>query len=76
MTNQNEAFVQEHNVTTGEITVRPRTEEENLQHLVDQNEIMQIELNKAKEQEALEKQKEAIFNKLGLTKEQFDLLTK
>jgi hypothetical protein len=76
MTNQKEWFITEHNVTTGEITSRPATEEEKLQHLAAENEFLQNQLNRAKEQEELEKQKEELLTKLGLTKEQFDLLIK
>jgi hypothetical protein len=76
MTNQEEMFVKEHNVMTGEITSRLATEEEKNNYLLIQNEILQDQLNKAREQEALEKEKEAIFTKLGLTREQFDLLMK
>jgi len=76
MTNQEEMLVTEHNVTTGEIVRRPATTEEKTEYLRSQNEILQDQLNKAREQEALEKEKEAIFTKLGLTREQFDLLMK
>lgn len=76
MTNQEEMLVTEHNVMTGEIVSRPATTEEKTEYLRSQNEILQNQLNKAREQEALEKEKEAIFTKLGLTREQFDLLMK
>jgi hypothetical protein len=76
MTNQEEMLVTEHNVMTGEIVSRPATTEEKTEYLRSQNEYMQDQLNKAREQEALEKQKEELLTKLGLTKEQFDLLIK
>jgi hypothetical protein len=76
MTNQEELTITEHNITTGESITRPVTEEEKVEYLRSQNEYMQDQLNKAREQEALEKQKEELLTKLGLTKEQFDLLIK
>jgi hypothetical protein len=76
MTNQEEIIITEHNIATGEVINRPATEEEKVEFLRSENEFKQSELNQAKEQEELRKQQETLLTRLGLTKEEFDLLIK
>jgi hypothetical protein len=60
----------EHNATTGEITVRPMTEEELAQKNKDAQEWQAIQAKKAQEQEA----KAALLEKLGITADEAALL--
>ena len=76
MTNQKEIIVTEHNVTTGEVVNRPATEEEKVESLRIENEEKQYQLNIAREQEELTRKQQTLLTRLGLTKEEFDLLVK
>lgn len=74
MIDREELTITEHNVETGEVVNRPATEEEKDLYFLSREENMQKELNRAKEQEVLEVKKQELLDKIGLTKEQFNLL--
>lgn len=81
MSNQEEIIITEHNVSTGEVVDRPATQEEKTMMILAENEKQEKELTLAKEEEERQKEqeeknaeKQLLLEKIGLTKEEFDLL--